>query len=203
MLIDETLDTISKRITWMERAAAIPGLPRERLIALAEAEEQFCRLHAQHDLALQSVLIMAQLGQMRSEREDTSRQAEHRLTDLLTDIIRDAIRQGDLPVRAGLNSQELAFTVWALAFGTRALMHTRVATRNLGIEDGLRVGREALHLLLDSLGWRPLSSQWDYEKTRHQARVVPFPKEGRSGEPSVSNLTWHRSRLRLAAEAEE
>ena len=201
MLIDETLDKIHKRVTWLERAAALAGRPRERLVALATAEERFRRLHAQHDLALQAVLIAAQLGQTRPEPEDPLRRAERRLTDLLTDVIRDAVRSGDLPMRAGLSSEELAFTIWALTFGTRTLMHTRVATHELAIADGHRVGREALSLLLDSLGWRPLTSECDYDAVRQRVGELLFRSNGSCPDKRrLSYLSWHRSRLLGQAE---
>lgn len=111
-------------------------------------------------------------------------------------VIRDAVQVGDLPLRSKTSPQELAFVIWALAFGTRALMGTRTAAQSLRIEDGFQVGRRALDLLLDSLSWKPLSPDFDYESTRRQVRetILPPPPDDAS-QPHAGRLMWHRSRI--------
>ena len=54
----------------------------------------------------------------------------------------------------------VAFSIWALTFGTRALMNTAVATTQLGITDGFEMVRDVSNLVFDSIQWRSLSTAW-------------------------------------------
>jgi hypothetical protein len=169
MYAEATLQALRKQTELFERAAALPGRPRERIVAMGEAEELFFRLHPYHYRALQLIRVSSQLGHTGVQRRDLLHPCESRLLSLLMSIIREAIVADDLVLAGSPRSEELAFTLWALAFGTRALMETRVAVRQLGITDGLRTSRQAAHLMMDALGWRPLSHEWDYEQTRERA----------------------------------
>jgi hypothetical protein len=92
-------------------------------------------------------------------------------------IILDGLQCGDLRLRDYQRPTEVAFPLWALAFGTRALMDTQVATPHLGIDDGWRVANDATELLLDALEWAPLSAEWDYARTRERIRNELFANE--------------------------
>ena len=96
---------------------------------------------------------------------------------VLMAVLLDAIAAGDLKLHDGQRPSELAFTLWSLAFGMRALMNTSVATRQLGITDGSRVNREATDLLLDARGWLPLSTEHDFEAVRSRVREMLIAPE--------------------------
>jgi hypothetical protein len=188
MLSDGTLKSLCKQIELFERAARFDGRPRERIVALGEAEEVFFCLYPHHYRALQTIRIASQLGRLASARTDPVYRCESRLIAILMNTLLDALHAGDLKLREYQRPAELAFTLWSLAFGTRALMDTGVATRQLGIEDGFRVSRDMTELLLDALGWLPFSQDWDYGSVRRQVRDVLFLSEWeqvrRRSEPS-------------------
>ena len=46
----------------------------------------------------------------------------------------------------------------------------RVAEPALAVEG-------SLGLMLDGYGWQPLSSQWDYKRTRERAHAEAFPRD--------------------------
>jgi hypothetical protein len=180
MLADSTLESLRKQVELFERAAAYDGRPRERVTALVEAEELYFRLYPHHYRALQTIRIASQLGRVASGREEAVCRCESRLTSLLVNIIIDALARGDLQLRVHQGPSELSFMLWSLAFGTRALMDTGVATRQLGIRDGFRVAREASDLLFDALHWVPLSHEWDYAAVRRRIRRNLFAREWES-----------------------
>jgi hypothetical protein len=177
MLADNTLRAINTYADLCERAAAYPGRPRERMVALGEADELFFRLFSHHYRALQVVRVASQLGRSVHRRREPLQRCESRTAGLLSQVIADAVACGDLEMLPNQRSDDLAFSVWALVFGTRALMATTVATRQLGIEDGYPVALDAAGLLFDALGWRPLSDEWDYMHTRNRIRTEIFDKE--------------------------
>ncbi len=177
MLAEATLKSLCKQIELFERAAAYDGRPRERVVALGEAEELYYRLYPHHYRALQTLRVASQIGRLTAGREDPISHCESRLLSLLVGAIHDAARNGDLKLREGQSPGELAFTMWVLAFGARALMDTRVATRQLGVTNGFQVAREAIEMLMDALGWEPLCRDWDYGRTRDRIRTVLFRDE--------------------------
>jgi hypothetical protein len=168
---------LCKQIELFERASRFEGSTRERIVALGEAEELLFRLHPHHYRALQTIRIASQLGRTVTLRDDPVRRCESRLISLLMGVLIDAIAGGDLKLHDGQRPSELAFTLWSLAFGMRALMNTSVATRQLGITDGSRVNREATDLLLDALGWLPLSTEHDFDAVRSRVREVLIAPE--------------------------
>jgi hypothetical protein len=184
MLADATLKSLCKQVELFERAARCEGRPRERVVALGEAEELYFRLYPHHYRALQTIRIASQLGRITAGRGDPLYRCESRLISLLMNIILEAIENGDLQLRDHQGPSELAFTLWSLAFGTRALMDTGVATRQLGIEDGFRVARDASDLLLDALGWKPLSREKSYAAVRERIRESLFAGEYESVQDS-------------------
>jgi hypothetical protein len=184
MHAEQTLQALDRQLERFERAAALPGRPRERIVAMAEAEELFLRLHPYHYRALQLVRVTAQFADSSRRSGDRVSVCESRVVSLVLGIVRQAVREGDLVLVGSPRPEELAFTLWALTFGTRALMETRTAVRQLGICDGFSAARQAATLLLDALGWRPLSCEWDYEQTRRRALTAILQVE-RSPEREV------------------
>jgi hypothetical protein len=179
MLVETTIEALSKQAQLFDKASSFRGRPRERIVALSEAEELFFRLHPYHYRAMQVIRVASQLGKSVARRRDVLRKCESRLISLLTKTITDAIGVGDLRLAGSWRAGELAFVLWALAFGTRALMDTSVATAQLGVRDGFRASRDAANALLDALNWQPLSTHWDYEQTRERIRAELFAGEWR------------------------
>lgn len=173
MLVHTTLRALNVLTDLFERAAAFDGRPRERLLALVEAEEMFFRLHPYHYRALQLIRIAAQFARPPGRRDSLAR-CESRRIALLTTVITDGVRCGDLVLGVERRPEDLAFILWSLAFGSRALMNTQVALSQLGIHDGFETARGFADLLMDALGWRPLTGEWDYERTRARVRSELF-----------------------------
>jgi uncharacterized DUF497 family protein len=194
-LSEGILESLCKQIELFERAYRYDGRPRERVVALGEAEELYFRLYPHHYRALQTIRIASQLGRMASSSEDHVYRCECRLISFLMRIILDGLKSGDLQLKDHQRPSELAFTLWSLAFGARALMDTGVATHQLGIEDGFRVVRDATELLLDALHWAPLSVEWDYGKTRRRVRKLLFENEWRAlGDVATAGPTNDKER---------
>jgi hypothetical protein len=177
VLADSVLETLRRQVEFFERASTYDGRSRERVIALGQAEELYSRLYPHHYRAMQTIRVASQLERLTASSDDHIGRCESRLLSLLMDLILEALRAGDLKLHGSQRPSELVFALWSLAFGARALMDTGVATRELGIQDGAKVARDATDLLLDALHWAPLSSQWDYSQTRQRVREVLFAGE--------------------------
>ena len=139
--------------------------------------ELYFRLYPQHYRALQLVRIACQLTNAPRARDGGLQRCESRVVGLLSDVMHDGVRCGDLVLPEPRYADEIAFMVWALAFGTRALMNTAVAASQLGISDSYRVLRRSADLWFDALGWRPLTCEWDYERVRWRVHTELFADE--------------------------
>jgi hypothetical protein len=161
-----TFDAARKRVQQLDWAAQYPGRARERLLALAEAEEIFCRLHPEHDHAVQVVRSAAHVRPGRPACDGPVRQAENHLIDLLWSLVSEAVRSGELPLPARLCTEQVAVGMWTLGFGRRAIINTAANAEPLSAEEAFRTTRATLSLLADCLEWRPLSTEWDYRASR-------------------------------------
>jgi hypothetical protein len=56
-------------------------------------------------------------------------------------------------------------------------VETGTPLASLGVKDPLIAIRNNAHLMLDGLGWKPLSSEWDYPASVEQAAMEIFPDE--------------------------
>ena len=177
MLEKETLEALARQIELFERAAAYPGHPREKIVALGEAEEVYFRLHPRHYLTQQTIRMASQIGQIVRTGEDPLGLCDRRLISLLMQITLAAIRETGPQLKSHRRPTELVFTLWSLASGARALMGTGVINRQFGAESAFNVSRDASEMLLDALGWAPLSHEWNYSETRERVRRELFEKE--------------------------
>lgn len=175
----ETLEALARQIELFERAAAYPGYPREKIVALGEAEEVYFRLHPRHYLAQQTIRMASQIGQLVRTGEDPLGLCDRRLISLLMQITLAAIRESSPQLKSHRRPTELVFTLWSLASGARSLMGTGVINRQFGAESAFNVSRDASEMLLDALGWEPLSNEWNYNETRERVRRELFEKEWR------------------------
>jgi hypothetical protein len=175
----ETLEALARQIELFERAAAYSGHPREKIVALGEAEEIYFRLHPRHYMTQQTIRMASQIGQLVRTGEDPLGLCDRRLISLLMQITLAAIRESGPQLKSHRRPTELVFTLWSLASGTRALMGTGVMNRQFGAESAFGVARDASEMLLDALGWAPLSHEWNYNETRERVRRELFEKEWR------------------------
>jgi hypothetical protein len=166
MLAKHTEKALDRRAEFYEQAAAFPGRPRERLVAVGEADEFFFRSYPHHYRALQVVRVAAPLTRATNPSVGPLQRCEKRIVGLLRDIVLAALDSGDLVLHDPRQPDNVAFSVWALVFGTRALMNTPTVTRELCINDAFTVARETMDLLCDGLAWQPLSDRHDYQATR-------------------------------------
>src|SRR5262245_30500265 len=96
MLANATIRSLERHSELYERAAGFKGSPRERMVALSEADELFFRLNTQHYRGLQLVRVASQLTQSLRPREDLRRNCESNVVRLISDIVHEAVTVGDL-----------------------------------------------------------------------------------------------------------
>ncbi len=179
MFLEATRRSVCRQAELFEQAATFEGRPRERIVALAEAEELCFRLYPYDYRALQVIRVASQLGKVARARKDGVQECESRLISLLLKVIVDGTRVGDLCLGKSHCPEELALRLWALAFGTRSLVENAAASRQLAADDAFRIARKTFETPLDAPNWRPLLTEWDNNQTRHRIHAELFPAEWR------------------------
>lgn len=160
-----------------DHMASFEGRPRQRLMIVALAYQAFmARFPEQFDLLL--TFRNADLrSKASSERLAQVDQNDHTLMGQIAAQIQTAINIGDLTLPEGASIDDICFGAWSLSFGLLSLTQAKELSQAL---KHLLPDQQALllHLnaLLDGYGWRPLSSEHDYQETlvRAQAHLEPM-----------------------------
>ena len=179
VMIALCIQNVEKQVGLFERAALFRGRSRERLSAIAEAFEIFVQLYPQHFQITQIIFNASIRDKTSAERQAHLQRSSDRLTATMTGIIRDAIAQGDLQLPPWSSPEILTFGLWSMAFGAHVLMAADKPHDALGIEEAREALYSNYHALLDGLGWRPLTRDWDYQKTFERIRREVFADEYR------------------------
>jgi AcrR family transcriptional regulator len=160
-----------------ERAAQLPGRPRERMVALGETYEHYSRQHP-NDMRILAIITAESLLEKVSEELRSEMDAlDTRMFDLMLDIVNDAVAQGDLKPRQGSTAKSVCVAFWALADGYFAAARGSVPLDAVGMTDPLKELVRTGHFLLDGYGWRPLYDEWDYEETSRRIRSTIFTQD--------------------------
>ncbi|WP_179137302.1 TetR/AcrR family transcriptional regulator [Candidatus Entotheonella palauensis] len=149
------------------------GRTRERMMAIGEAYDLFVKFyphHFQSSQILRTVSIREKTSEARQQRFEA---VEHRCIGIVSGIIRDGLAQGDLVLPMWISPEQFTFGLWALSSGAHAIMAGK-PLENLGIERPYDTLYANYHIMLDGVGWQPLSHVWDYEQTRARIRQEVF-----------------------------
>ncbi len=174
----------AKRCEMFERASAFRGRPRERMMGIGEAFQLFVRLNPHH-FRVEQIIMAASIGDKVSpERLAMNQASEGRCISIASGVVRDAISQGDLELPPDFSPEELMFGLWTMSFGVFTMATSADFLEGLeaiGIPAPFATLWRNSAALLDGYNWRPLSSEWDYMKTRERIQQEIFPDEHRKG----------------------
>ncbi|MBD3675816.1 MAG: TetR/AcrR family transcriptional regulator [Planctomycetaceae bacterium] len=163
---------VETRADLFSQAAAFPGRARERMLVLWMSLERFVQEYS-HYFAAEIILRTETLREKAApERQESLRAGESRCLQIVAGLIRDGIAQGDLQLTDGMTPEELAYGLWATAFGGHTLWQTGPSSKIYGVKAPLETILQSVSLILDGMGWQPLSSRLDRDKLRQQAEQL-------------------------------
>lgn len=152
-------------LTRFSKISQFEGNSREKVLACHYAY----RLHVLMNPTLFAITILSQSPAVQEkcskERLDEHRKLDQQATAIIDELHKEAVDQGDLRVSIGVSVNSLVFASWAMSFGTNSLL--AVAT-NLETIQRLEMDNTLLvnvSLLMDGMGWQPLSTEFDYQQT--------------------------------------
>lgn len=144
-------------------AATFVGHSRERALALHHAYSEFSATEPTLFLCLLSAATPGVTEKSSAARILLRQQLEAALLASCQTVLADAVNDGSLQLPAGVVLPQCAFINWALAFGCNALwlpLRQSGLFANLQVEE---VNLSSINMLLDGMGWRPLSVDWNYQ----------------------------------------
>lgn len=146
-------------------ACAFPGFPREKIAAIAQAVSFYATESPGDQRILKiidSELILEKVPERQQERMVGY---DVRVFACLRDVVEQGLDSGDLVLRADQSVEGVCMGMWCLVDGTFAATMGGAPLGEIGIEDPMAEMVRNGHLLLDGYGWRPLSSEYEYDAT--------------------------------------
>lgn len=166
-----------QRLGFITRGAAFDGRPRERMLGVGVASELHARLYPD-DVRIWEIMNAESI----IEKIPASRQPDLRALDVATlevviKLVQDAVDCGDLDLGADHSCEDVTFGFWTIADGGFAAILGGAPLDHLRFRDPYAAIFTNCHVLGDGYGWRPLSTEWDYNATYERIRREVFPKE--------------------------
>jgi AcrR family transcriptional regulator len=170
-------EALEKRTQMFRRAAQLSGRTRERLAAIGAAAEHFARAFPHH-FAVEQLIRSASIWDKTSERRrNAMSRSESCCMEIVGGVVRDAVSCGDLEMRAGATPEEIVFGLWSMSFGAYSIIATSESLSDLGIGDPYETVRQNMNVMVDGLGWQPLSHEIDYTSLYERIQQQVFAED--------------------------
>lgn len=166
---------LKERADFFERALRFEGRSRERVRAIGFACCHFAKAHPDYfsvELMLKSHSFW--------EKSDEARQQENgmqgsRCFRVVHRLVNEGFQSSDLP-RGKMTSEQIVFSIASTAMGSHIMARSPAAAMLAGIEDPLKALCQNVDLVLDGLGWKPLTSEHDYDAVDRRIKKEIFPE---------------------------
>lgn len=141
---------------------------REKVIGFAFAYELFAKLNPALFMVGLTVKTSAIREKASAQRSNAITEAENELIEMMIAMANGAIEVGELDKKYAKNLYQVTFSIWSMGFGTVSLMRTLGECGASSCIDNICADNSLLYhisLLLDGLGWKPLTADFDYAAT--------------------------------------
>ncbi len=147
-------------IALVRQAQAWSAPSRERMFAVGVADLVFLRRYPDYFRIAQYSLCEVSWRAVSDERREAFLAANAPLAEIVSSLVDDARRDGDLPAD-GQSAHEIAVGVWALCGGFHNLTHAEGLLADYSVTDPYRLMCRQLLCLLDGYRWQPISDPAD------------------------------------------
>lgn len=160
------IQSCETRLDLFARASRLPGISRERILALVAADEIFAQRYP-HYFQSEMIIRMANLdARASSERRERLEQLEQHILKIAFGLVRDGVEQGDLTLTPPWTPEKVTFALFCQDIGAHmAVVNYASVVGKMGITSSSPHLLDNLNLLLDGLQWKPLSTSFDYSAT--------------------------------------
>ncbi len=159
------IKSLQKELCLFMHAATFEGNSREKCLAVLYAYQKHAFENPTLFMCVLSAKTPAVMEKSSPERLEKQEELTKEVTQFCDGLFSDAIEDGSLVLRTGVELNSLVFAIWAMSFGTNALMVSAGAVESISRLDNRFAQLNNINLLLDGMGWHPLSDQCDYRQT--------------------------------------
>ena len=167
-----------RRQALFARAMQFEGGTRERALAFAYAAEVYTRVNP-GDMQIFRTITPSLREKVSEQRERDFEAIERFAMHFLIKVVDDGVLAGDLELPPELSAGELAFGLWTIVDGGYNIIQSGVSLDEMDVAHPYRTVMRFTHIMADRFGWRPLSTEFDYDATVARIRDEVFPEEGR------------------------
>ncbi len=165
------------RLELYRKAALFHGGSRERMLALEVARRVIYELHPDFERIERAMNVRA--GIINPKRSEVIGRTSAELMSISLGIVREAVARKELALGTDLTPEKVYLALRSLSFGMRhgwETSHTHSAMLE-GTDEQLPI--QLATIVMDGLGWKPLSRDWDYGATVDRIWRELFPDEAR------------------------
>lgn len=157
---------LERRADLLEAAFSYQGSSRERFMALILAEEQFYQ-EAPNHFAWDAMLRQASFwDKVSDQRKEAHSNATKRCLSCVEEVIRQAIKDGDLAIESGrIRQVVMMFVSFARGYVLSSSAIELRTYAGMGEED-VSLLEDGFQTVLDGLGWKPLKADFAWKRKR-------------------------------------
>ncbi|MES9963532.1 MAG: TetR/AcrR family transcriptional regulator [Candidatus Sedimenticola sp. 20ELBAFRAG] len=160
------------------KAANYSGSTRERGLGIHLAYLLYALLYPNRFLLVISAMSPTLFERTSEQRKQAFQEVETALFGAVVEIVDDAITAGDFKLPDHMTKQQVAFSNWSMGFGTIALLAGEF--NDCECRRGLNLEHEMfnnVNLLLDGMGWKPLSNSQSHAVALQRIAEEAFSDE--------------------------
>ena len=171
-----------EQLGYVKKAAETAGCSRERYLRVVAAFRLYDRLKG--SFARHCVQLFSEGVRERASADRVVSMMTHfeMLRQIPVGIIRDGLAEGSMEMARIRSPEWLSNAVWSAILGVEGLVAMRPPGLDHQVGSPLVFLLNLLNNLLDGYGWRPLSSERDYERLVWEACWKIFPRECRQAD---------------------
>ncbi|NDY91830.1 TetR/AcrR family transcriptional regulator [Ideonella livida] len=144
---------------------AFEGSTRERMMGMHYAYHLYAQRHPTLFMCVLTGLSPHVVEKTSARRMADRQRLEARVTERVDTLVREAVAAGDLRLPPGTTVADISFAHWAVSFGTTALLQSAQQATSIRRLEVPEAFRRNVTLLLDGMGWTPLSTVQDDRDT--------------------------------------
>lgn len=167
------------RAVYYQRAVGFRGRPREKLYGINALNFGVLHPYFREMLDFHINRLSHQAG---THRIRALWENENRVVEIIAGVVREAIETGDLQLPPRVDEYQIIFTLSSTTFGGYVMRESDSPVMKKWF-DRIRFRHGVFgEIVLDGMGWKPLSSEWDYRETKRRFFREVFPELIEPGE---------------------
>ena len=168
---------MSNLVELFSRAKNYSGTSRERIAAVGIAHSLYALLNPAEVQNMQIIKSQAVRDKISDEKRNEIVELEQQVTGVVVEVVMDAFNAGDIPADEKFIPDGIVFGLWTMGYGTNLLHLSGIDFDELGMKQPLDMMWVNSNKLLDSYNWKPLSTEFDVNKSREKICAELFQPE--------------------------